>query len=127
MRMQVCFNRLDQLWNADWLGEDRISVDMKPALCLGFGDKPRQENNRRIVQFAIRLDLFRYFASIEPLHGYIEQNQVRFETAGRLMGVGIMVFLQHEIWTGSFQKDFYEVRAVRIIIDDQNPPFWFNC
>jgi hypothetical protein len=46
---------------------------------------------------------------------------------GRLIGVGGIVFLKYEIRAGSFQKDFYEVRAVRIIIDDQNPSFACVC
>jgi len=46
---------------------------------------------------------------------------------GRLISVGSIVFLEYEIRAGSFQKDFYKVRAVRIIIDDQNPSFSFVC
>jgi hypothetical protein len=42
---------------------------------------------------------------------------------GRLISVGGIVFLKYEIRAGSFQKDFYEVCAVRIIIDDQNGRF----
>jgi len=45
----------------------------------------------------------------------------------RLIGVSGIVFLKYEIRAGSFQKDFYKVRAVRIIIDDQNPSFSFVC
>jgi hypothetical protein len=44
----------------------------------------------------------------------------------RPQGHGI-VLLQYEIRAGSFQKDFYEVRAVRIVIDDQDPSFSFGC
>ena len=125
MRVQVCFDRLDQLWNADRLSEDWMSVDMEPALCLGFGDKRREKNNRRIMQFAIRLDLFRYFTSVQPLHSYIEQNQIRLEPAGRLVGVGIMVFLQHEIWTRSFEEDLNKMSVVWIVIDHQDASFSF--
>jgi hypothetical protein len=46
---------------------------------------------------------------------------------GRLISLGGIVFLEYEIRAGSFQKDFYEVRAVRIIIDDQNPSFSCVC
>jgi hypothetical protein len=46
---------------------------------------------------------------------------------GRLISVGGIVFLEYEIRAGSFQKDFYKVRAVRIIIDDQNSSFSFVC
>jgi hypothetical protein len=46
---------------------------------------------------------------------------------GRLISLGGIVFLQYEIRAGSFQKDFYKVRAVRIVIDDQNPWFSFGC
>ena len=46
---------------------------------------------------------------------------------GRLIGVGGIVFLEYEIRAGSFQKDFYKVCAVRIIIDDQNPSFSCVC
>jgi hypothetical protein len=42
---------------------------------------------------------------------------------GRLISVGGIVFLEYEIRAGPFQKDFYEVRAVRIIIDNQDPSF----
>jgi hypothetical protein len=96
------FNRLDQLGNVSRLGEHWMSVDVKPALRFGFGDESRQKNNRGVVQSAIRLNLCRYFSAVETLDDHIEQNEVRFKTAGRLVGVGIMVFLQHQIWTGSF-------------------------
>jgi hypothetical protein len=46
---------------------------------------------------------------------------------GRLIGVSGIVFLEYEIRAGSFQKDFYKVRAVRIVIDNQNPSFSFGC
>ena len=41
----------------------------------------------------------------------------------RLISLGGIVFLKYEIGAGSFQKDFYKVSAVRIVIDDQNPSF----
>jgi hypothetical protein len=46
---------------------------------------------------------------------------------GRLISLGGIVFLQDEIRAGSFQEDFYEVRAVLIVIDDQNSSFSFGC
>ena len=58
-------------------------------------------------------------------HDDVEQNHVRFKIVGRLINLGWIVFLQYEIRPGSFQEDFYKVRAVRIIIDDQNPSFSF--
>jgi hypothetical protein len=57
----------------------------------------------------------------------VEQNHVRFKIVGRLISVGGIVFLEYEIRAGSFQKNFYKVRAVRIIIDDQSPSFSFVC
>ena len=53
------FNRFDQLWNADRLRDQWLSVDMKPALGLTAGDQRRQENYRRVVQFTIGLNLCR--------------------------------------------------------------------
>jgi hypothetical protein len=44
---------------------------------------------------------------------------------GCLISLGGIVFLQYEIRAGSFQKDFYKVGAIRIVIDDQNPSFSF--
>jgi hypothetical protein len=46
---------------------------------------------------------------------------------GRLISLGGIVFFEYEIRAGSFQKDFYKVRAVRVIIDDQNPSFSFGA
>jgi hypothetical protein len=46
---------------------------------------------------------------------------------GRLISLAGIVFLQDQIRARSFQKDFYKVRAIRIVIDDQNPPFFFRC
>jgi hypothetical protein len=42
----------------------------------------------------------------------------------RLISLGGIVLLEDEIRARSFQKDFYKVRAVRIVIDDQNPSFF---
>ena len=50
------FNRVDQLWNADRLRDQWMSLDMKPALRLTVRDQRCQENYRRIVQFTIGLD-----------------------------------------------------------------------
>jgi hypothetical protein len=44
---------------------------------------------------------------------------------GGLISLGGIVFLQYEIRAGSFQKDFYKVGAIRIVIDDQNPSLSF--
>ena len=51
------FNRVDQLWNADRLRDQWMSL--KPALCLTVRDLRCQENYWRIVQFTIGLDLCR--------------------------------------------------------------------
>ena len=53
------FNRVDQLWNADWLRDQWMPLDMKSALRLTVRDQRCQENYRRIVQFTIGLDLCR--------------------------------------------------------------------
>src|SRR5262249_31787979 len=45
----------------------------------------------------------------------------------RLIRLGGIVFLQYEIRAGPFEKDPYEVRAVSVVIDDQNPSFSFGC
>ena len=121
------FNRVDQLWNADRLRDQWMSLDMKPALCLTVRDQRRYKNYRRVVQFTIGFNLCRYLASVYFRHDDVEQNHVWFKIVSRLIGLGGIVFLQYEIRAGSFQKNFYKVRAVRIIIDDQNPPFSFVC
>jgi hypothetical protein len=38
---QMFFNRVDQLWNADRLRDQWMSLDMKPALCLTVRDQRR--------------------------------------------------------------------------------------
>ena len=75
------------------------------------------------MQFMIGLDLCRYFASIFLRHCDVQQNQIRFETADSLVRLCGIVFLKHQIWAGSFEKDFYKMCAVRIVIDNQDPSF----
>ena len=117
------FNRLDQLWNADRLCDERMSLDVKSPSCFTVCDQRCEENYRRVTQFPIGFHLRRQFAAIHFRHDDIEQDHVWLKVMRRLIGLGGIVFLQYQIRAGPFQKDFYEVRAVRIVIDDQNPSF----
>src|SRR4030095_3886510 len=121
------FNRVDQLWNADWLRDQWMPLDMKSALRLIVRDQRCQENYRRIVQLTIVLDLCRYLASVHFRHDDVEQDQVRFKIVRCLISFGGIVLLEDEIRAGSFQKNLYKMRAVSIVIDDQNPSFFFGC
>ena len=115
------FNRVDQLWNIDRLRDDRMSFNANSAFCFDCGDQPCLKDYWRAVQVTIGVNLFRYFGAVAPAHDKVEQNQIRFETARGLISLGGVVFLEHQIRAGSLEKDFYKVRGIGIIIDDENP------
>ena len=41
------------------------------------------------------------------------------------MSLGSVVFFEHQIVTSPFEKNFHQVRCVRVVIDNQNAPFSF--
>ena len=53
------FNRFDQLWNADGLRDQWMSLDLKSTLCLTVRSQRRYKNYRRIAQFTIGFNLCR--------------------------------------------------------------------
>ena len=41
------------------------------------------------------------------------------------MSLRSVVFFDHQIVTSPFEKDFHKVRCVRVVIDNQDAPFYF--
>ena len=42
------------------------------------------------------------------------------------MGLGSVVFFEHQIAASPFEKNFYKVRCVRVAIDNQDAPSFFR-
>lgn len=100
-----------------------MSLDVQAAPCLTVGDQGSEKNYCRVMQLTISFDLCRYFSSIFFRHDNVEQNNVWLKFVRSLIGLRWVILLQNNVRTGPFQKDFHEVRAVRIVIDNQDSPF----
>src|SRR5262249_26100503 len=97
-----------------------MPLNPKTRFYLRFRDQRGEKYDRRALQFRISLDLRRYLATVHLSHHYVEQNQIRLEALRGLVGLGGKVLFRHEIPTRSFEKDFDQVSAVRVVIDNQN-------
>ena len=99
-----------------------MPIDMKASLRLGSRDQRGDEDDRRVVQFGVSLDLRRDFASVSFRHYYIKQDQVRSKIPGAQMSAGGVVFFAHQIAACLFEKDLDQVSAVPVVINDQEAP-----
>src|SRR5438128_5434011 len=120
------FNSVDQLRNADGLGEKRMSLDAKAGFCLSFRDERREKDDRRSVQFSVGLDLRCYFASVSFWHHDIKQDKIWPKIPGALMSLGSVVFFEHQIVAGPFEKNFHQVSGVPVVIDNQDAPLFVD-
>jgi hypothetical protein len=96
---------------------------VETPLRLGSRYECCEKDDRRSAQVGVGLDLCRYFAAIRLRHQDLEEYYIRFEIAGALMSLGSVVLFHHQIWAGSFEKNFYKPRGIRIIIDNQDALF----
>ena len=106
---QVFFDRVDQLGDADGLRKKRMPLNIETTFCLGSGYQRRKKYDRRILQFRIGLNSCRYFASVGLWHHDIEQDEMWPKSHGALMGLGSVVFFEHQILPCPFEKNFHQV------------------
>lgn len=65
-------------------------------------------------------------ASVSLWHHYVEQDQFRPEILRTLMSFEGVVLFQHEVVAGLFEKDFDQVRAVPVVINNQDASLFFQ-
>ena len=120
-------NRVDQLGNADGFRKKWMPLDIETTLCLRSGYQCRKKYDRHILQFRVGLDSCCYFASVRLWHHDIEQDYIWPKIQGALMSLGSVVFFEHQIVAGPFEKDFHQMSGVRVVIDNQDAPCFFHC
>src|SRR6266403_1984355 len=103
-----------------------MPLDVEDSLCLRFRNQRCEKDNRRSLQFWVGLDLCRYFASVSLWHHHVEQDQIGPEIPCTLIGLGSVVFFQHKIAAYLFEKDFDQVSAIPVVINNQDAPFFFH-
>ena len=103
-----------------------MSLDAETVLCLRHCDQRGEKDDWRAAQFGIGLDLCRYFGAVFLWHHDVQQNHVRSKIPGTLMSLAGVVLLEHQIVAGFFEKDFDQMRAFPIVINDQDAPFFFH-
>src|ERR1700757_3619164 len=114
------FDHVNQLRNADGFCKKWMSLDTETALCFGSGDQRTEKYDRSPLQFRVGLDLRCYIAAVHLWHHYVEQNQIWLEALRSLVGFGGNVLFKHKITARFFEKNFNQVSAIRVVIDDQN-------
>ena len=103
-----------------------MPFDPEASLYLMFRDQRGEKNNGRALQFRVGFDLCRYFASVCLWHHDVQQNHVWAKIPCTVIGPRSIVLFEHEIAAGSFEKDFYQMSALPVIIDNQNASFFLE-
>ncbi len=98
----------------------------KAGFCLSFRDERREKDDRRSVQFSVGFDLRCYFASIRLWHHDIKQDKIWPKIPSALMSLGSVVFFEHQIVAGPFEKNFHQVSGVPVVIDNQDAPLFVD-
>src|SRR5437667_9233451 len=119
-------NRVDQLGDADGLRKKGMPLDIETTFCLGSGYQRSKKYDRRILQFRVGLDSCCYFASVGLWHRDIKQDQMWPKIPSVLMSLGSVVFFENQILPCPFEKNFYQVSGVRVVIDNQDAPSFFQ-
>ena len=100
-----------------------MSLDIETTLCLGSCCQRGKKYDRRVFQFRVSVNSCCYFASVLPWHHDIEQDYIRPEIQGAPMSPGGLVFFEHQIVTGLFEKNLYQVSGITVVIDNQDARF----
>src|SRR5206468_289128 len=122
---QMLLNRIDQLGNADGLRKKWMPLDIKTTPCLGSGYQRRKKYDWRVVQFRVGLDSCCYFAAVRLWHHDIKQDKIWPKIPGAVMSFRSVVFFEHQIVAGPFEKNFHQVSGVRVVIDNEDAPCFF--
>ena len=99
-----------------------MAIDMETRIRFGSRNKRSEENDRRVLQFRVSLDLRCDFASIPVGHDYIKEDQIRPKIPGGLMSPGRVVLFEDQIAARLLEKDLDQMSGVFVVIDNQNPP-----
>src|SRR6266576_1893123 len=94
-----------------------MSLDIEATLCLGSCCQRGKKYDRRVFQFGVSVNSCCYFAAVLPWHHDIEQDYIRPEIQGAPMSPGSLVFFQHQIVTGLFEKNLYQVSGITVVIE----------
>ena len=135
---QIFFDAFDQLRKTDRLGQKWMSVDPQARFSFGPGHESRQKDNRYSMQCGIGLNASRDFAAIRFRHCDIEEDKVRFNVLGCLMGSARIVLFTDEIAASRFQSTLGRIGKVAVVIDYQDTrlfkrfrglweKFYFDC
>src|SRR6266480_1367336 len=97
-----------------------MPIDMKASPGFLSCDQRSEEDYWCAVQFRVSLNLCGDFASVPFWHYHIKQDQVRPKISCAQMSSGAVVFFQHQVSACLLEKDFDQVSAVRVVINNQN-------
>jgi hypothetical protein len=118
VRRQISFDACDQLWNADWLGEKWMSMDLQARSCFGLCHESRQKDNRCSAQSRVGFNPCGDFAAIGFRHRNIKKNKVGPNALRCLVSPGWFVLFPNGVAPCPLQREFGRVSKIAVVIDD---------
>ncbi len=103
-----------------------MALNVEASLGLGFRDQRGEKDDGRSLRCRIGIDLRRYVASVSVWHHDVEQNQIGPEISRTLMSLGGIVLFEYTVAADLLEKDFDQVGAVPLVINNQDAPLFFH-
>jgi hypothetical protein len=100
---------------------------VEASLCrLGFRNQRCEEDDGGSLHSGIGLDLCGYVASVSLWHHDVEQDEVGPEIPRTLMRLGGVVLFEYTVPAYLLEKDFDQVGAVPLVINNQDASLIFH-